>query len=80
MFDRAIQCRIILFGTHCTLMILISFRKTNQKNQSEAVAQRLWHRCFPVNFCEISMNPFSYRTTPVAASESVILKGDDARL
>ena len=30
--------------------------------------KRLCHRCFPVNFCEISMNTFSYRTLPVAAS------------
>ena len=30
--------------------------------------KRLWHRCFPVNFCEISKYTFSYRTLPVAAS------------
>ena len=31
----------------------------------------LWHGCFPVNFCEVSKNTFSYRTPPVAASETL---------
>ena len=30
--------------------------------------KRLCHRCFPVNFCEISKKTFSYRTPPVTAS------------
>ena len=25
--------------------------------------KRLWHGCFPVNFCEVSKNTFSYRNT-----------------
>ena len=33
--------------------------------------KRLWHGCFPVNFCEVSKNTFSYRTPPVAASETL---------
>ena len=38
--------------------------------------KRLWHRCFPCEFHEISKSTFSYRTPPVAASDfyaSVIL-------
>ena len=31
--------------------------------------KRLWHRCFPVNFCEISKNTFFHRIPLVAASE-----------
>ena len=31
----------------------------------------LWHRCFPVKFCEISKNTFFYRTCPVAVSEKL---------
>ena len=34
----------------------------------DAVAQRLWHRCFPANFDKISKNAFSYGTHLVAAS------------
>ena len=30
--------------------------------------QRLWHRCFPVNFAKFLRTPFVYRTSPVAAS------------
>ena len=30
--------------------------------------KRVWHRCFPVNFCKISKNSPSYRAPPVAAS------------
>ena len=30
--------------------------------------KKLWHRCFPVSFCEISKNNFFYRTPLVAAS------------
>ena len=30
--------------------------------------KRLWHRCFSVNFCEISKKTFCYRTHPVTAS------------
>ena len=30
--------------------------------------KRLWHRCFPVNFFEISKNTLHYRTHLVAAS------------
>ena len=31
----------------------------------------LWHRCFPMNFCEISKNTFIYRAPPVAASIAI---------
>ena len=31
--------------------------------------KRLCRRCFPVNFCDISKNTFSYRTHPVAPSK-----------
>ena len=33
--------------------------------------KRLWHRFFPVHFCEISKNIFSYRTPLVASSVKV---------
>ena len=36
--------------------------------------KRLWHRCFSVNCCEISMNTLSYRTPPVAAFETTYMK------
>ena len=34
----------------------------------------LWHRCFPVNFYELSKNTFFYRTHPVAASVVTFIK------
>ena len=34
----------------------------------DAVAQRLWHRCFPANFDKISKNAFSYGTRLVVTS------------
>ena len=34
--------------------------------------KRLWHRCFPVEFCEIYKNTFYYRTPLVAASGVLI--------
>ena len=36
-------------------------RKQNTMTKTE--------KCFPMNFCEISKNTFSYRTPPVAASK-----------
>ena len=37
--------------------------------------KRLWHRCFPVNFCKILSTPFlTYRTRLVAASETPLWK------
>ena len=39
------------------------------KGPDTLLKKRLWCMCFPVNFCQISKNTFSYRAPPVAASE-----------
>ena len=44
------------------------FNKVPCLRPATLLKKRLWHRCFPVNFCEISKNTYSYRTPPVAAS------------
>ena len=44
------------------------FNKVVGLRPATLLKNRLWHRCFPVNFCEISKNTFCYRTPPVAAS------------
>ena len=44
------------------------FNKVAGLRAANLLKKRLWHRCFPVNFFEISNNTFSYRTPPVAAT------------
>ena len=43
------------------------FNKVAGLRPSTLLKKRLWHRCFPFNFCEIFKNTFSYRTPLVAA-------------
>ena len=47
------------------------FNKVAGLTSATLLKKRLWHSCFPVNFCESSKNNFSYRTPPVAASETL---------
>ena len=41
------------------------------QNSKETLCQRLWHRCFPVNFVKFLRTPFLHRTPLVAASVSI---------
>ena len=47
-------------------------KKKKQKLPRPAtlLKKRLWGRCFPVNFCKISKNTYSYRASLMAASVS----------
>ena len=47
-------------------------KKKKQKLPRPAtlLKKRLWDRCFPVNFCKISKNTYSYRASLMAASVS----------
>ena len=51
------------------------FKRRHEKHQKQSFQpstlfkKRLCHKCFPVNFFEISNKTFSNRTPPVAASE-----------
>ena len=44
------------------------FNKAAILRSATLLKKRLWHRCFPMNFCKISRITFSYKTPPVAAS------------
>ena len=57
-------CQILSFNKVAGLL----FNKVVGLRPATLLKNRLWHRCFPVNFCEISKNTFCYRTPPVAAS------------
>ena len=46
------------------------FNKVAGLRPANLLKKRLWHRCFPVKFCEIFKNTFFYRTALVAASEN----------
>ena len=47
------------------------FNKVAGLASATLLKKRLWHSCFPVNFCEGSKNNFSYGTPSVAASETL---------
>ena len=61
----------------CKKGVLRNFTKFTGKHLCQSLSlrpatlwkRRLWHRCFPAKFCEISKNTFFYRTLLVAASE-----------
>ena len=46
----------------CILALRLTVRSSHQrcslKKAYNFIKTRLWHRCFPVNFCEISKNTF----------------------
>ena len=44
------------------------FNKVAGLRLATLLKRRLWHRCFPVKFCEISQNTFYYRAPLVTAS------------
>ena len=54
-------------GKHLCKVFL--FKKVASLKPATLLKTRLWHRCFFCEFYEISKNTFSYRTTPVAASD-----------
>ena len=62
-----------------TFMLQLCYDKNSRQalanHRPEAgnlLRKRLWHRCFPVNFCEIYKNTFYYITPLVAASGLLI--------
>ena len=46
------------------------FNKVAGLRPATSLKKRLWHRFFPVDFCKIYNNNFSYRTPTVAASRT----------
>ena len=46
------------------------FNKVAGLGPATLFKKRPRHSCFPVNFCEVSKSTFSYRTPPVAVSET----------
>ena len=53
-------CQILSFNKVARLL----FNKVVGLRAATSLKNRLWHRCFPVNFCKISKNTFCYRTPP----------------
>ena len=49
------SCSKLFFKNSCLRLATLSKKK-------------LWHRCFPVNFCKIFKNTFFHRTLPVPVS------------
>ena len=52
------------------------FNKVAWLSPATSFKKRLWHRCFPVEFCEISKNIFLHRTHLKAASELLPLNSN----
>ena len=50
------------------------FNKFAGLRPATLLKKRLWHRCFPLNFCEISKNIFSHRRPPVDGSVNKFFK------
>ena len=46
------------------------FNKVADLTPSTLLQKRLWHRCFPANFYEISKNTFLHRIPLMAASDT----------
>ena len=49
-----------------------SFLIKFQAKFATLLKKRLWHRSFPVNFCEMCKNTFSYRAPPEAVSARIL--------
>ena len=67
-------CRSSRSEVFCKKDLLRNFAKFTGKHLMPAtlLKKRLWHRCFPVNFCEISKKTFFHRTPLAAASNGNI--------
>ena len=50
------------------------FNKMQDLGQQLYLKKRLWHRCFPFEFCQIYNNIILYRTPPVVASAFHVIR------
>ena len=74
--QAGIKCKLCFSDMFCltitehllTETVVQRFSVIKLPRPATLLKKRLWHRCFPVNFCEISKNTVFYRTPPVAAS------------
>ena len=56
--------------------VFLEISQNSQENTCTRVnllKNRLWHKRFSCEFCEISQNTFSHKTSPVAASASFLV-------